>query len=441
MARVDLIRSLYRKQVPISEFKFDNLCSYPLLSYIHPQAIFQLNKIARSIKYQSKPKEKIKLFDAILKPYLFKRIAAGTNRVVYKHLNDQSIVLKVALDKVGLNDNPSEYRNQRFLKPFVTKCFEISPCGTVGIFERVQPITSRYEFKTISDDVFALLNKMIGKYILEDIGTKYFMNYGLRENFGPVLLDYPYMFELDGRKIHCNNPDPFTGVPCNGEIDYDDGFNNLICTKCGKVYLATELQKDMDQNNVVIDPVQYEKGEIIRMKVGIVKRKYDERGNVVGEVYRKEMDDGIKETSHILSKESYDDAMKVKLIKTTKTRKINNTMIRTRRKYKIEEPKIKVELGSHVQSSTMEIKIPEEPDQAIQRNRMKNDPVRADVFSTKNKRPDRRDVKKKEENKPQAEEGIDTEYIMNELMRKNESMPVEDAESEQEYEQKALEDF
>lgn len=441
MARVDLIRSLYRKQVPISEFKFDNLCSYPLLSYIHPQAIFQLNKIARSIKYQSKPKEKIKLFDSVLKPYLFKRIAAGTNRVVYKHLNDQSIVLKVALDKVGLNDNPSEYRNQQYLKPFVTKCFEISPCGTVGIFERVQPITSRYEFKTISDDVFALLNKMIGKYILEDIGTKYFMNYGLRENFGPVLLDYPYMFELDGRKIHCNNPDSFTGVLCNGEIDYDDGFNNLICTKCGKVYLATELQKDMDQNNVVIDPVQYEKGEIIRMKVGIVKRKYDERGNVVGEVYRKEMDDGIKETSHIVSKESYDDAMKVKLIKTTKTRKINNTMIRTRRKYKIEEPKIKVELGSHVQSSTMEIKIPEEPDQAIQRNRMKNDPVRADVFSTKNKRPDRRDVKKKEENKPQAEEGIDTEYIMNELMRKNESMPVEDAESEQEYEQKALEDF
>ena len=37
------------------------------------------------------------------------------------------------------------------------------------------------------------------------------MNYGLREGFGPVLLDYPYVFELDGRKLICNVPEPLLG--------------------------------------------------------------------------------------------------------------------------------------------------------------------------------------------------------------------------------------
>ena len=83
------------------------------------------------------------------------------------------------------------------LKPFVTKMFECSPCGTVATVERVEPITSRQEFLSVADDIFDLLNQQIlGQYILEDIGTNYFMNYGLRKGFGPVLLDYPYLFEL-----------------------------------------------------------------------------------------------------------------------------------------------------------------------------------------------------------------------------------------------------
>lgn len=334
MARIDIIKALYKKQIPIDQFKFDNLRCRPLYSYIHPYAVFQLNKIATSIKYQSKPKKKYELINDIVKPYGFKRIAAGTNRVVYKHIEDQGIVLKVALDKVGLNDNPSEYYNQQFLKPFVTKCFEISPCGTVGLFERVQPITSKAEFISVSDDIFALLNKMIGKYILEDIGTKFFMNYGLREGFGPVLLDYPYMFELDGRKIHCNNPDPFTGLPCNGEIDYDDGFNNLICTKCGKVYLATELQKDMDRNNIIIESDPNEKGEIFNMKIELVERSYDSEGRIIKEETKSEIGNGVKETSSILSKDQYNEGMKVEIQATTKGKIYRNDTIKAKPKFK-----------------------------------------------------------------------------------------------------------
>ena len=40
-------------------------------------------------------------------------------------------------------------------------------------------------------------------------------------------------------------------VRCNGELDYDDGFNNLICTKCGKHYQARELKK-AEKNDLII---------------------------------------------------------------------------------------------------------------------------------------------------------------------------------------------
>ena len=35
---------------------------------------------------------------------------------------------------------------------------------------------------------------------MADIGTNFFMNWGIRPGFGPVLLDYPYVYELDGNK-------------------------------------------------------------------------------------------------------------------------------------------------------------------------------------------------------------------------------------------------
>lgn len=331
MARIDLIRSLYMKDIPIDEFNFDKLRAYPLLYYLDSMAIARLNKIATSVRYQSKPKQKYKMMDQILNPYGFRRITSGTNRAIYKHLDDQSIVLKVALDAVGINDNPAEFYNQNFLKPFVTKCFEVSPCGTVGIFERVQPIMRKEEFLSVSDDIFALINKMIGKYILDDIGTNFFMNYGLREGFGPVLLDFPYMYELDGRKLHCGNRHPITGEVCNGDIDYDDGFNNLICTKCGKIYLATELEKDRDSNNILIDDSPSEKGEIHKMKIEIVRETVNETGEIIKTENISESNI-TPETSHIVSKEEYERSFNVNIERTNKAAVKANRNVRPDKK-------------------------------------------------------------------------------------------------------------
>jgi len=246
LAKADILNILYSKDRSPLEFHFDSLVMPTMLCYLSPQDIQALYNIASSIKYSSKINLKYKEIDNIMVNRGFKKFHSGTNRIVYSYLEDRSFLVKIAIDRVGLRDNPDEFSNQFLLKPFVTRTFEVSPCGTIATVERVEPITSRQEFISIAGDVFDLLNKQIlGEYILEDIGTNYFMNYGLRSGFGPVLLDYPYLFKLDGNKLYCNQVLE-TGHLCEGLIDYDAGFNNLICSKCGKRYLATELQKAKD---------------------------------------------------------------------------------------------------------------------------------------------------------------------------------------------------
>lgn len=268
MAKANVLQSLYTKRKSPLEFNFDMLTAPPLLALLTPQDINDLNRIARSVKLAGKIDEKYRLIDQIMTNRGFVKLHAGTNRVVYRFIEDQRFVIKVAVDRVGLGDNPAEYKNQFLLKPFVTKVFEVSPCGTVGLFERVDPIMSREEFLSVADDIFNLITKFfVGKYVLEDFGSHYFMNWAIRKNYGPVLLDFPYVYELDGNKLYCNAK-PIPGrrdIVCGGEIDYDDGFNNLICTKCGRPYQARDLKK-AEENKLII--VGGKKTMRVQIKIG-----------------------------------------------------------------------------------------------------------------------------------------------------------------------------
>ena len=199
-------------------------------------------------------KERYKAIDDVCTRRGLVKFGAGTNRVVYRHPEFSNILFKIAADDVGLGDNPAEFRNQQFLKPFVAKTFEISPCGTVAVVERLKPILNREEFISIAEDVFELLNTWIlGKWVMADVGSKYFMNFGVRSGFGVCLIDYPYLYELDGAKLFCKAPDQNspTGY-CDGEIDYDDGFNFLVCKKCGVKYKAKELAKKIEEKIVTV---------------------------------------------------------------------------------------------------------------------------------------------------------------------------------------------
>lgn len=250
MSNIDNL--LYNKEMTPLEFKFENLIGPPVRAFLTNQDIYELNKIASSLKLASNVKAKYKLMDEIMKSRGFEHFACGTNRRIYRHYMHDTFLFKVAIDRVGLEDNPNEFRNQEILKPFVAKMFDTTPCGTVSSVERVIPISNRREFISIGSDIFDMIwKKIVGKYVLEDIGEKCFMNYGLRQGFGPCLIDYPYLFEVDYDKLICKNI--VDGQYCNGFIDYDIGFNILRCEKCGKEYSARSLQKAIEHKEILIE--------------------------------------------------------------------------------------------------------------------------------------------------------------------------------------------
>ena len=248
MSRVSVLESLYSKKKSALEFNYDNLWAPPIRSLIPQEDIDELIRIATSLKYNGKIELKYKLIDKVMNKRGFRKAHAGTNRVVYNFLEDPRFVAKIAIDRVGMKDTPSEYINQKYFAPFCCKIFEVDQSGVIGFVERVNPITSLEEFLSVADDIFnMIITKIVGKYVLDDIGTTKFMNFGLRMNgFGPVIIDFPYAYELDGRKLRCNKmiKTPFGQMPCGGEIDYDAGFNYLVCTKCGRTYQARDLANE-----------------------------------------------------------------------------------------------------------------------------------------------------------------------------------------------------
>ena len=277
MARADALSRLIAKDKSALSFNFDMLTAPPMLSLLSPYDIKQLEDISKDPRLNAKIVQKREYINQILTARGFKRFASGTNRIVYKFLEDQSLLLKVAISDAGIQDSPKEFHNQYLLKPFVAKCFEVSPQGSVGLFERVDNITSIQQYYSIGEEIYNLLSRIIGKYVIADIGTKFFMNIGIRKGFGPVLLDYPLVYELDGGKLFCDNIDPMTGIPCGGEIDYDAGYNFLYCTKCHKQFFANQLAKG-NLDGVIIKgrkehskmKIVIEKGDKVKVKDSII---------------------------------------------------------------------------------------------------------------------------------------------------------------------------
>lgn len=301
MNRSDVMDKLYRRVCNKKILEFDQIRPPAMLHNLFKfYDIRELNRIATSNRLSARPKEKYRLINQIMGARGFKKIASGTNRVAYKYLEDQSFIVKTALDHVGISDTPNEYRNQFLLKPYCTKVFDNSPCGTIGMFERVHAVHSKEEFLSIAPDVYTIIvNHIIGRYVLDDFGSKYYQNWGVRLDAHPVLLDFPYVFELDGAKLFCNKKDPYSisGV-CGGEIDYDDGFNKLICTKCGKHYNANEFKKVINQDNGIL--ITDRKGEIA-MNIKIKK------GDTVVQSVNTEKSSDVYKRNRVINKKQFQD--------------------------------------------------------------------------------------------------------------------------------------
>ena len=284
------LADIYRKDV-IKESEamrkyiawFDSFKVNPLLSYFAIEDINLVHKLATSPAMHCDIKEKYGLLGEIMEKRGFRLIGGGTNRRAYECIYDDRVVAKVATDPVGFTSNLRECINQNVLKPFCNKDFEVTPCGSLAIIEKVVPIKDESEFQKYAQEIYDILYFKIrnNSIAMEDIGTRSMKNWGYRPGFGPVLLDYPTMYVADPKKRLCKNI--LNGKLCCGTLDYDEGFNRIVCSECGRTYFAKTIAKtEGDDIKSLLSAVGYLKKEGVKsMKFEIVNKN---DGNVVSSV-------------------------------------------------------------------------------------------------------------------------------------------------------------
>lgn len=155
----------------------------------------------------------------------YSELGAGTNR--YAVLID-GYVFKIALDKAGMNDNANEFALSQELQPFVVKTYELSDDYVISVCEYVTVI-SQEEFIDRKDDLRELLSILGESYLLGDVGTvsKNFTNWGFRNNKELVILDFAYIFKVNGDELLCTEHQTL--------LEYDENFHNLYCPTCRRL--------------------------------------------------------------------------------------------------------------------------------------------------------------------------------------------------------------
>ena len=213
-------------------------------------------------------KDKFRILAGILNPLGYILAHAGTNRVVFQPQFDDSFVVKIGLDIAGRTNNPNEIVNQKYLKPFVCKCFDTTDDGVIGTFERVVPIENLYQLLSVREDIFDIMRAITKRFIIDDFGTEAFKNWGVRKGFGPVLLDYADMYILDKDTAYCRKPiDWHSTAVCGGELGYTPGYNKIMCKKCGGIGKAKQY-KGKEKLSVYVPSRGIDMGIKCTIKVG-----------------------------------------------------------------------------------------------------------------------------------------------------------------------------
>ena len=320
---------------PFSNQDWERIQRPPIQNYIPPNVLGYLAQLIDDPKWMNKTAKKKKEVRRVLKQIGLPQIAAGTNRMCFGCDYDPGIVFKFGLDRVGRSDNIAESYNQYFLNGFGTKILHVLPNGLFSMCERVQTMDQK-TFASYADTIYRLITYWaVHKNILiEDIGYNFFKNWGVRIGFGPVLLDYPYIYKIDPFKLVCKRKDPYTQQECMGHIDYDRGLNQIICDRCGVRYGIS----DIAESNVgeMIKTTVNMKGRVLSMslvntsiKVGIKKNgkivnrfyaetesKIDKSKIIGGKIITsksiddlpKEMKEGAKKLSESLAKKNTTDS-------------------------------------------------------------------------------------------------------------------------------------
>lgn len=229
-------------------FDWNQMIKPPIVNLLHPKSIDDMHSLVEDPKLMNDPVKKYKYMNDILRPMGFRPAASGTNRRAFYCEYDPTIILKIGSDRVGRTDNISEFYSQAILKPFCTKIYDVLPTGVFQLCERAEPMKEEDFKKRWSKEIFDLIMNLLYRgYMLEDVGGNFYKNWAIRLGFGPVIIDFPYVYEVDFSKLKCVYVDPRTHKKCDGELDYDykKGMSEIICDKCGSRYSAQYLAKNI----------------------------------------------------------------------------------------------------------------------------------------------------------------------------------------------------
>ena len=258
---------------------FNRMSQKWLWQYIHPQNIEYLKYLIyetldKDFGYGKAPK--MRAINGFLKAYCgLKAVGTGTSRTAYISEYDPTVIIKLGRDVQGRMDNLKEKIIQQYIKPHCAKVYDVTPDGLLQLCERTQVLT-RENMLSMREVIleklrfFYLLN-----YVFDDVGFFFFKNWGLRENFGPVIIDFSECYLADQRKLVCRIPNKDKTSICGGVIHYDPYtyFSQLVCNKCHARYAASSLAKDA--HTILIEDeygiIRGEKNEDIKVKFTINK--------------------------------------------------------------------------------------------------------------------------------------------------------------------------
>lgn len=225
---------------------FDQLTSPVTIDQVIPfEEQRQLYDIAKNLKGLYSEQQKDALFNQIMTNRGFTRFTSGTNRIIYTLPQYPTILFKIAYDIAGCDDSPREVINQELFKPYVPKVIEVNSLGNIAISEKVIAFSRLDQFSNCiggPGGIYYIIRNVLiqGKYAVGDFGIKNWANWGYRDGFGPVLLDFPYVYEIDPHKVWCRNTTD-KGTICNGKYRYDERFEKIVCSKCGATILPRQL--------------------------------------------------------------------------------------------------------------------------------------------------------------------------------------------------------
>lgn len=138
-------------------------------------------------------------------------------------------------------DNFTEFKRSIELPEYLTKAYEcnmlILISEYVNVFDQDQFVYNEQGIKEILEDISKA-------YIFEDLGfnLKNSFNWGYRDNGDIVVLDYGYLYPIQGQSSALTCP------KCRGSLKYNTNFTGFVCSndQCRTKYSIMEVRRRMN---------------------------------------------------------------------------------------------------------------------------------------------------------------------------------------------------